>query len=319
MKFFKKIISFTIFIGFLFTCIVGGYSYKYGLILADFPPPKFTSSFSFNDKLEFSRNKKADILSIGSSMTLNNLSSKIVVDRFNSTSYLNLSSWGIKLKTDFDLLKIQTKIHKPRFLFLASNIIDFTAREKDELDEDECDNQKVFSYLTSSNSVIYHLEWFNLKYYFNGSLLKKGYKSGRNFSLTLKYDQYGGTQIDPKNFEYQMGRWNNSFIKSPEEKYYLYLDSITKYCKQRDIKVLFFQSPTRESLLNKKDKIILQNHCGKVNKIVSQSGGYFVNSNEKSWNDSLYIDGIHLNQNGADYFTSYCLDKIPLKTLLNKY
>ena len=319
MQFLKKIISFSLFSSLFFCCIIGSYAYKYDLVWDDIPPPKFTSSFSFNDKLEFSRNKKVDILSIGSSMNLNNLSSKIVINRFKSRSYLNLSSWGLKLKTDFDLLKIQTKIQKPKSLIFVSNIIDFTNREKDELNENEYDNQEIEKYLTTHNSMFYHLEYFNLKYYFRGCLLRKGYKSGRNFYLTLQYDDHGGTPIDPKKFQYNIERWNNSFTKPPNEKYYNYLDSILNYCKLNNIQFFFFQSPTRKKTLIKNEKEILLNHCKKVENIVCEKGGFFVNSNDEKWDDSLFIDGIHLNENGADLFTTYCFDKIPLKALSNKY
>ncbi len=310
MKFFKKIILFILFSSLFFICIIGSYVYKYDLDWDDIPPPKFTSSFSFNDKLEFSRNKKVDILSIGSSMTLNNLSSKIVMDRLKSKSYLNLSSWGVKLKTDFDLLKIQTKIKKPKSLIFVSNIIDFTAKGKNDLDENEYKINKIVEYLMSTKSIFYHLEYFNLKYYFRESLLKKEYKSGRNFSMTLKYDDNGGIQIDSKNFQYNLQRWNNSFIEEPENIYYIYLDSISNYCKENNIQFFFFQSPTREKTLIKKDSEILLTHCKKVENIVCNRGGNFVNSNERKWDDSFFIDGIHLNGDGADQFTTYCFNRI---------
>jgi hypothetical protein len=310
MKFFKKIVFFILFIILFFNFIIGCYVYKHDLSLEDIPAPKFTSSFSFNDKLEFSRNKKVEILSIGSSMSLNNLSSKIVVDRFNSMSYLNLSSWGIKLKTDFDLLKIQTKIQKIKSLILVSNIIDFTVIGKDELNENELNVNDIENYLKSYDDLKYHLEYFNLRYYFKESLLKKGYKIGRNFSMTLNYDEFGGALVEPEKFQYNKERWNSSFIKKIDLKYYTYLDSISNYCKVNNIQFFFFQSPTREKVLNQNSKRILQKHCEKVEKIILKSDGCFVNSNESKWNDSLFIDGIHLNKNGADQFSNYCFNRI---------
>lgn len=36
---------------------------------------------------------------------------------------------------------------------------------------------------------------------------------------------------------------------------------------------------------------------------------HFIDANERLWNDALFIDGIHLNKEGAAAFTQYSLSK----------
>ena len=63
-----------------------------------FPSPRITDNIAVNEKLAFAKAHfpdGADVLAIGSSMTLNNLSSGAVMEHFGNVRYLNAGAWGI--------------------------------------------------------------------------------------------------------------------------------------------------------------------------------------------------------------------------------
>ena len=46
---------------------------------------------------------------------------------------------------------------------------------------------------------------------------------------------------------------------------------------------------------------------------------HYVNSNRNRWNDTLFVDGIHLDKIGAKLFTQYCFEEIKTRTHNNVY
>lgn len=103
----------------------------------------------------------------------------------------------------------------------------------------------------------------------------------------------------------------------PKDKLYeynfRYLDSISNFCKVNQIKLYFFQSPIRKGLLEIAGNKLAQSinlHVNRVKKILEKDGHFFVNCFDKSWDDSLFVDGFHMNAEGAKMFTKYSLNKI---------
>ena len=54
----------------------------------------------------------------------------------------------------------------------------------------------------------------------------------------------------------------------------------------------------------------MQSHTNYLNKLLTKNNHFFVNSNNKIWDDSLFVDGIHLNGKGAKVFTEYCFKNL---------
>ena len=98
---FKFLLFPTIIIGIIFFTIIK----KIGL--ENLPALNFSSSYSYNEKIRFLKNKSnsPSIIAIGSSMTLNNLDSDIVVKELKDDEYLNVSSWGLRISESYKLLK----------------------------------------------------------------------------------------------------------------------------------------------------------------------------------------------------------------------
>lgn len=304
MKTFLKQLSFF----FLFTIaitisVVSVYAYKNKISFRNIPAPNVSNSISYNEKILFIRNKKADIISIGSSMCLNNLHSGTIVDSLNSDSYLNLASWAQNIEEDYNLLRIYSSFYKPAMVIICSNIRDFRMETK------LIDYSYVRYYLGSNIRFIYSfLKKLNLNYYTVNIKYKKIYTSSNKIYHSLIYDKYGAVLLDTTNFQMRQARWNNDTVKNGYQYNYRYLDSISNFCKHNNIKLLFIQSPFREGLAKRiANNTILLNHIYKVKKIVTFYGQTCINSNEETWPDSLFVDADHFDERGARKFTQYCL------------
>lgn len=288
------------------TLLIAVYFYYYDLSFK-IPPAQLSTSYSFNDKLEFCRNKKAKIVAIGSSISLNNLSSDVIVENFNTRSYLNYGSWGLRMDIVYKLLRSIS--NHPKKLIIASNIEDFSPNiSKNPLKYIEAE---LKDFLGSNRTLKFHLNHFNLIYYLeNCSYYKKDFQK-RNKYQSLFYDKYGGVEFDSVHFKMDKKRWILNPVPEFDTKInYLYLDSIASFCVKNKIQFFFFQSPTRPDLLDRKKTEILTEHISKIRKIITNYGGYFVNSNEDKWTRNAFVDGTHLNARGARQFTEFCFKKI---------
>jgi len=293
-------------------CCIVLYVVYFKISVNDIPAPNISNSYSFNEKMEFLRKKKidADIIVIGSSMSLNNLYSKTITDELHSTSFLNTASWGMSIKDDFLLLKRLSEIHKPSTLIIASNTIDFSQTDK------KVDYVSLKQFLESNNfaSLFYHIKNFNLKYYFTNFRYAKKVRSCKNEYEYLGFDRCGTINFDSTDFKINIDRWNSDNLSTETFSHqYSYLDSISSFCKSKNIKLLFFQSPYRNGLystfdLNKLNN--LKSHIDKIGFILKRNNQIFINANDVIWADQLFVDGIHFNKFGAKKFTEYCFDKI---------
>lgn len=285
------------------------FSFYHDVSYKDFPPPKISDSYSFNDKLDFARGKKSNVLIIGSSMSLNNVSSNVIIDRLHERSCLNLSSWGLCMTDIYRLLKVTSKFQTFKTLIIASNIGDFDEDSKDI--EIKYDENELLAFMNSKWNGLYHLNHFDLKYYIRNWPYKKAVKSGTFFNESLLYDSYGTVGLAVENFRVDSKRWEKDFVPViKNDLNYRYLDSISTFCSKHKIQLLFFQSPTRKQVLTHEKSKILSKHIHRVEKIVAKRGHFFVNSSILPWDDIFFVDGTHLNSKGAEIFTKFCFDKL---------
>ena len=311
VKFIKNIALFMLYTIILAFIIIAWYKYKTGVTLNDLPAPNLTPSYSFNDKMQFARKKKADIIAMGSSMSLDNLNSDVIVNNFKTNSYLNLSSWGLSPKDMFAIIQIYSSIHKPSTVIIASNYLDFQSADK------EFNHKQLSDYLKGSTSEFndFFLN-FNVNYYFRFFAYHKFTTSGNNFTSvntfyeSLIYDKYGGISFDPYSFKIDKEIWNKIYISNLREVSYCYLDSISSFCSQNKIRLLFFQTPIREGIYKNLNKDWLLKHISRVKAIILKNNHTFIDGNDRFWPDSLFIDPLHFNANGSREFTKYCFDKM---------
>ena len=279
------------------------------------PPPNFSNSYSFNEKIRFIKNNyqsnQVDILTMGSSMSLNNIYSKAIVDKFNTQKYLNTASWGQVMSENYALLKILNKKYQIKTLLISSNLPDFRT------------NTKIFryslldKYLSSGSilSLFYYLKSVKLQYLIQEAQQTKDNQCIANNYKSLQFDNYGAVNFDRDNFEINKNRWEGEKIigSSLDSIQYLFLDSINSFCLKNNIKLYFIQSPFRKNYyLNRTDeeKLVLNKHLFKTKKILEKNNQIYINTINKLGDDSLFVDASHLNKQGAKIYTEYFLKAI---------
>jgi hypothetical protein len=301
-------------------CLIISYTTYYNISANDIPAPNISDSYSFNEKMQFLRNspKKASIIGLGSSLCLNNLHSKTIIETLNSENYLNASSWGMSMEDDFFLLKVLTRVYHPTTLIITGSISDF---EKSKI---SIRYTFLEDYLLSHkhSSIWYHYNFFNVPYYITNLKFAKQVRSASDKYEYLDFDPFGGVNLNDSCFKINDKRWNTVFeIGSTTPSSYEFLDSISVFCKQNKIKLLFFQSPIRNGLYSNfgNDKLTeLTAHVNKIENILKRNGHIFINSNTLPWDDNLFVDGEHLNTKGAKLFTEYCFNKTGDNTHLKR-
>ncbi|MCA0932387.1 hypothetical protein LCM02_07980 [Lutimonas saemankumensis] len=275
-----------------------------------YPPPKLSSSLSFNAKILFIKENhlqsEIDVLAIGSSMSLNNLHTETLKNKFDN-KFLNISSWGQNIEEDFRLIKIFDSHYKPRIIIINSGYMDFKNNSK------SIDYNLVENYLFENGNLVYRN--INLKYLIKESkdyFLKK--KDTLNYT-SLTFDDCGGINLQKSNFNIDPKRWEGIDIKNLQLNInqYNYLDSISQYCMKKNIKLVFIQNPFRKNYyLNLDDQALnlLGTHINKIKSILNKRNQLFINPKFTFWEDSLFIDYSHFSKEGSKYYTEYCLNKI---------
>lgn len=300
-----KIFQFFVFSVVICTLIIVTWSYSHNISLKRIPAPKLSDSFSLNEKLRFIKGKNISTLSIGSSMTLCNLNSEKTVKYFKDDNYLNAGAWGLNMNEIFELVKLLNNNSNIKNIVISSNICDFFAIDK------IIDYQSIDIYLNSSFSFFYYLKKFDLKYVIsNYPYLTNAKKDLLNYE-SLVYDDHGAIKFSNANFKYNKERWENPYMGTPLESNYFALRKIIKFSNDNHIKLFFFQSPVREGLWKGSVISNLMKHQKKLEQIFNDKKNvYFVSSLNKKWEDNLFVDGTHLNEDGAKLFTNYCFSKL---------
>lgn len=311
-SFLKKVAVFFLLCILLSALIVAGYAFKFHVSCKDIPSPPLSDSYSLNEKIEFLRTteKNVPVLAIGSSIALNNLHSETVAKRIQGGKFLNTSSWGMNMGDNYSLLKVLYEVYHPNTLIIASSISEF------ELPAKKADYDKMQKYLTAGNIAanLYHFTCFNVRYYMDNAKYKKLVTGEKNQYEYLVFDQYGGVNIEDKDFKIDQRRWMATFEKERmNDSNYTYLDSISSFCKSKNIKLLFFQSPFRQGLvtsLNSKKVLELKQHVDRIATLLKRDQHVLIDADNVLWNDSLFIDGEHLSGKGAKAFTEYCFNQL---------
>jgi hypothetical protein len=311
-NFLKRTALFSLFCTILSVIIVGIYVFRFRISKKDIPAPPLSDSYSLNEKIEFLRatRKDAHVLAIGSSIALNNLHSETIAKRIQGSVFLNTSSWGMNMGDNYALLKAIYDVYHPDTLIIASSISEF------ELPAKKADYKRVQKYLTAGDFVsdLYHIRCFNLRYYMDNAKYKKLVQSARNQYEYLVFDQYGGVNIDDKDFKIDPRRWKVDFdTKKISALNYDYVDSISAFCKLKNVKLLFFQSPFRKGIysnLGVKKTEELQAHVDRIAAILKRDNHILIDADKVLWDDALYLDGEHFSARGAQAFTTYCFDQL---------
>ncbi|MFM7021850.1 MAG: hypothetical protein ACKOXB_02645 [Flavobacteriales bacterium] len=269
--------------------------------------PKISNSDSFNDKISYlSKRTAARNIALGSSLSLENLNSQSIIHYIGSTDYINTASWGMTMKEDFILLKGYCNRAIPSRIFMSSDIVDFQLRSF------EIDEQDMNNLLQSKKLAWLYLKHPDFRDYLETSNLYRDRKSTDTIKETLKYDDYGAI-LYPYEYFHTPKLNVEAFIKGapiPKEPMYQFLDSICAFSSRNNIKIYFFQNPLCESYTAVARQKYYRDHARRVAKILQSHNHFYLDPNDTTWADSLFMDGMHLNEKGSKLYTDYCLRKI---------
>jgi hypothetical protein len=278
----------------------------------DLPAPNLSNSYSFNEKMLFmngkNESKNLDVLAIGSSLALNNLHSLSVVKNFGTENFINASSWGLDIKSNFQLLKILHEVYTPEKLIMVVNLVDFQSKDI------SIKYKYLKEFLQTNHISAFHIRTFNLEYYFKNISYSNRVRNCKNDYDYLGFDAYGGVNLQSKNFNIDPIRWKgDSDLGELDFEQYLYMDSIASFCASNSIKLYVFQSPIRIGYylnLDETEKKKISSHQNTIQKMSDKYNLIITSSSDSSWEDSLFVDELHLNESGAKFFTELCFKKI---------
>lgn len=265
--------------------------------------PTITSNISLDAKIYESQRKDLDrikLLSIGSSITLNNLNSKTLLENLK-VSYYNYGAWGLQISDIHHLLKLFTSEYNPEYVLICSSITDFRKGSDFNL-------PNVLEFKISS----FHREYFFLKNLSFLSLTKHkeeytSMKKDTSGYKNLNFDQYGGMPLDIPSNKISKKRWDEilDFPTKQTEFQYSELRELAGFLHTKSIKLIFIQAPMSERFAYEElEKVKLSNHFNTCKSIIESNGGIYYNLyNTKIFPDSLYVDKFHLSEQGSQIFT----------------
>lgn len=271
--------------------------------------PLITSSISFDAKLKYIKEKKikqADLIAIGSSMTLNNLSSETIKDSLPS-SYFNFASWGLQMKDINQLVVNYIPKYKPKSIIVVSSITDF---RNDEL------STTIQNYLNTNQYIRDNFEgYFYIKNFNSIASIRSREKERRRSSSiiandysSLNFDDCGGVLLNISKQNISLKRWNDHspFPTKYTPDHYRALVALSAYLKREHIKFIFVQAPIKQQYVNTlASRQAVYNHVAKCKNIIEKDGGIYLNFNGVApfMSDSLFVDQFHLSSVGATIFT----------------
>lgn len=300
-EFVKKIFLFSLIINLIMSCMI---YYIYRIGGNDLPAPKFSNSISFNEKIDFIRNKdlsKIEYIAVGSSMTLNNIDSETMV-KYMGENYLNLGSWGFKISDNYKFLReMVDNFPDLKVVLISTGFMDFSSSVRNI----EVDYSLVENSVKHRIGLLAYLMSFDLKYLYKNSKINIHNKERRNSYQNLSYDIYGGAvlDIDPVNIDSL--RWNMSVINfavSGEE-----LESLKElivFLNLKGIKTCIAISPQRKGLNDDKTAEYIMLYTDKIRNAVKEAGGFLASPQfEADWPDKIFVDYTHLNKLGASKYS----------------
>jgi len=278
--------------------------------------PLLTNSISFDAKIQYIAEKKVgqtDLMAIGSSITLNDLSSKVIKDSI-AASYFNFSCWGLQINDTKQLLIKYLPKYQPKYVVICSSLPDFTTGGNAE---------SIENYLNTADYFKEHCkEYFYIKNY--SSFLdiitrKQEYAKHRHSTkddyASLNFDQYGAVLLNISSANILPERWNETggFPTNYTNKQYAELTLLSQLLKDKGVRMIFVQTPIRAAYINTPYcQQAVNTHFTTCKAIVEKYGGVYLNFHNTLVfsNNDMFVDQFHLSETGAMLFTREVAGKL---------
>lgn len=259
--------------------------------------PIITNSTLFDLKmirLQKQHIKHLKMISIGSSVSLYELNSKIIVHNLH-VPYYNFASWGLQISDMRVLLGCFVNDYHPRYVIIGSSIGDFISRSND-------------TYLNYVNTNTFIRNGFPEIFYFKNYSSIHQIIRRKHTAFPVQFDSWGGALLTIKAKDISRNKWNEHGIFPTQYTIdqYRELDSLGTWLNAQHIKLIFAQAPIKASYANTAvSRQILQRHFDQCQSIIEKHGGTYLNYyNPTIFTDSLFFDQYHLQAAGGVVFTS---------------
>ena len=276
-------------------------------------PPPLTGNISFDLKAEILREKdptSCKVLAVGSSMTLNNLDSNVIVRSLGvEGQFLNVGAWGRRIGQTRAFLEVLLEKYHPQLVIMVTTATDFVDIGKDE----DFDRIHLSRFIQGSPYWLTAAKYFSLSHYryYRGEMLQSKHRN--DIFNSLQFDPHGGVSLnvtrdsDPR-WERRRNEAHGLGARSPRQ--YQQLIVIANLLRERGIEFVVAQAPIRTEAFERKKETITQ-HWQQLNQIASTNQIRFVNlHNQLTLQEDCFGDGTHLNSKGARRFTTALVDHI---------
>jgi len=252
--------------------------------------PVITESGLFDSKALTSRQKEikhVDLMAMGSSMTMYELNSDIMVKNFRQ-SYYNFACWNLQIGDSYTLLKTYIPQYKPDYLIIFSSFGDFTWPT----------NSSYHNYADAPALMRGRLP--GLFYFKNFSAIRR--VIDRKQTYKVKFDNWGGAQMvyDPRNDKHKFP----VFPTANTSIAYRSLDSLAAMLQGEKIQLIFIQTPVRHLGADSVTRQHYQVHFNRCRDIITRHSGIYLNYDRPAiFTADLFADPYHLKPAGSKVLT----------------
>jgi len=275
------------------------------------PAPPVTGRVSFNEKLfDFHNNslpESIDILAVGSSMTLNNLATSIVIKN-RSVKFRNFSSWGLTISEISHLIRFLVERYNPKIIINVSGPMDFYLNRSS---PDFFAVKEVQNFLDDNNLIYLYLKYLNPHYLAKYSRFIRRWRTTNTIYESLSFDTSGGVSLSIAKKDVIKERWNAE-IKDTEidPMSYVELHDLASYLKKKKIKLIMVQSPIRGEVLDSNMSEVSAHWMQLENISKKTSFSFFNLHSEHELKNQYFVDSTHLNVKGSELFTEQFLNEV---------
>jgi hypothetical protein len=276
-----------------------------------FPAPRISDNLSLNEKLKFYKATgpmPLDVIAVGSSMTLNNLSSRAVIEHFGAVRYMNFGTWGQGLGNTRDMVLALQAHTGARTVLICANLMEFSQ----ELPSLPLDTGMVVRYLWKDPEPVAYLRTHEAAYYLRNmeaNVIRRN--DAANYEY-LGFDANGGATLEVPPELRAQARWDKQ-PPAPEamvDSLYRTVEDLGTRLAARHVRLVWFHSPFREGVVTDAVRSRVERHATRLRSLLQPLGHHVLDANDHPWPDSLYSDYSHLNGTGAYRFTAECLSRL---------
>ena len=275
-----------------------------------FPAPRYTSNISLNMKLEegLLNRGELDVISMGSSMNLNNLSTRAVNEKWPDYQHYNFGFWGCEVKTVKELLPTLLERKKPHTVVLTNSVMDMRA-EGGGIPIDTAD---IIHSMDHMSPFKRYMHYWDAPYYLRQMESNKIRFNDANNYEYMKLDKDGGASLNVTIERRDQSRYDHP-VPDKEDlgtEQYKALEEIGQMLKEKGVKLIVLHAPFRRAVMDKPSQARIAEHTMRVKEILEPMGHVVLDGTDRDWDDELFGDSHHFNEDGAYAFTQYCLAKL---------